>query len=352
MKSLIGKVVLSMVLAVWTLSSNPAHARKPLQINEYQKFTPVLEQVDLVKLKIDESSTRDSTRENNYNCASIAKNLCVAVGYDLDRQGEEVAKQSDFGKRLYFIEKINGNFRVKYKSRGAADAWQRYVTYYRHPTDGSVIILADDYDETAYGTAVFIAKANQILDAGRFHVMVAAKPQDQSAILPFIKIRQEGDQTIFTFTVDVDKYTDNESSYIRIPKEKIYYAYNELGFQEFIDNQPTSLHKAEKDLPDKIITSKKLRGRLIEIISGDYFYAKVSTKYGEETFLLDSNEGCFLSKHPKEQLLIYYDVLDRYTPQASGYRRVNVIRNITARKTSLKKWRMTLAKNKLGECNN
>jgi hypothetical protein len=194
MRSLIDKAFLSMVLAVWTLSNNPAHDRKPLQINEYQKFTPVLEQVDLVKLKIDESSTRDSTRENNYNCASITKNLCA--------------------------------------------------------------------------------------------------------------------------------------------------------------NQPISLHKSEKDLPDKIITSKKVRGRLIEIISGDYFYAKVSTKYGEETFLLDSNEGCFLSKHPKEQLLIYYDVLDRYTPQASGYSRVNVIRNITARKTSLKKWRMTLAKNKLGECNN
>jgi hypothetical protein len=192
MKSLIGKVVLSMVLVV--LSDNLARAQKPLQINEYQKFTPVLEQVNLVKLKIDESSTGDSAGENNYNCASIAKNLCA--------------------------------------------------------------------------------------------------------------------------------------------------------------NQLTSFNKAEKDLPDKIITSKKVRGRFIKIISGDYFYAKVSTKYGEETFLIDGNEDCFLSKHPKEQLLIDYDVLDRYTPQASGYRRVNVIRNITARKTSLKKWRMTLAKNKLGECNN
>jgi hypothetical protein len=116
--------------------------------------------------------------------------------------------------------------------------------------------------------------------------------------------------------------------------------------------KPLQINEYQKKSPDKIITSKKVRGRLIKIISGDYFYAQVSTKYGEETFLIDSNEDCFLSKHPKEQLSINYDVLDRYIPQASRYGRINVIRNITTRKTSLKKWRMTLAKNKLGECNN
>jgi hypothetical protein len=193
MKSLIGKVVLSMMLSVWTLSGNPAHARKPLQISEYQKFMPGLEQIDLGQLKIDESSRIYSAMGNNYNRASITN--------------------------------LN-------------------------------------------------------------------------------------------------------------------------------DSQLTSFNKAEKDLPDKIITSKKVRGKLIETIWGDYFYAEVSTKYGKELFLIDGNEGCFLSKHPKEQLLIEYDVLDRYTPQANGYRRVNIIREITTRKTSLKKWRTTLAKNKLSQCQN
>jgi hypothetical protein len=192
MKSLMSKVILSMVLSVWTLSNNPAYARKPLPIKEYQKFSPVLERINLRKLKIDELGTIDAAGRLNANCASIAKNLCVVVGYELD---------------------------------------------------------------------------------------------------------------------------------------------------------------LEKELPDKIITSKKVRGRLIKIISGDYFYAQVSTKYGEETFLIDGNEDCFMRKHSKEQLSIDYDVLDRYTPQASGYRQVNIIRNITTRRTSLKKWRMTLAKNKLGQCN-
>jgi hypothetical protein len=338
-----------MMLAVWTWSNNPAYARKPLLIKEYQKFTPVLEQVDLGKLKIEGHS--DTAEGINYNCALITKNLCVAVGSDLDSKNERVLNKLDFGKRLYFIEKNSGNFRVKYKSRGAADAWQRFLTYYRHPTDGSVIILADDYDESAYGTTVFIAKAGQVLDVGRFYLQVAAKPQDRSEILPFLKIRQEGEQIVFRFTVDIDKYTNDDFSYVRISKDKIYYTYNKLGFQEFIDDQPTSVNKADKDLPDKIIASKKVHGRLSRIISGDYFYAQISTKYGEETFLIDGNEDCFMRKHSKEQLSIEYDVLDRYTQQADGYRRVNIIRNITTRKTSLKKWRMTLAKNKLGQCN-
>jgi hypothetical protein len=127
---------------------------------------------------------------------------------------------------------------------------------------------------------------------------------------------------------------------------------DKLGFQKFINRQLTLLNKIEKELPDKIIASKKVRGRFIKTISGDYFYAQVSTKYGGKTFLIDGNEGCFLRKHFNEQLSITYDVLDRYTPQANGYRQVNIIRNITTRKTSLKKWRMTLAKNKLGQCYN
>jgi hypothetical protein len=194
MKYWTGKVILSMVLSVWTLSDNSAHTLKPLQIHGHKKNMPVFKQVDLVKLKIDASSARNFVEVNNHNCTSITKNLC--------------------------------------------------------------------------------------------------------------------------------------------------------------DNQPTSLHKAEKNLPDKIITSKRVLGRFVEIISGDYFYARISTKYGEKIFLIDSNEDCFLRKHPKEKLSINYDVIDRYTTQANGYRRVNVIREITTRKTSLKKWRMILAKNKLSQCQN
>jgi hypothetical protein len=45
-----------------------------------------------------------------------------------------------------------------------------------------------------------------------------------------------------------------------------------------------------------------------------------------------------------------YDVLDRYTPQMGGYRRINVIRNITSRKTNLKKWRRTVTQKEQDQC--
>jgi hypothetical protein len=104
--------------------------------------------------------------------------------------------------------------------------------------------------------------------------------------------------------------------------------------------------------PDRIIASKTIRGKFIDLVSGDYLYAEISTARGENTFLIDGDEYCFLQQYPKEQLRIDYDVVDRYTPQAGGYRRVNIIRNITSRQTNLRKWRRTLTKKVIDKCEN
>jgi hypothetical protein len=49
-------------------------------------------------------------------------------------------------------------------------------------------------------------------------------------------------------------------------------------------------------------------------------------------------------------LLIDYDVVDRYTSHAGGCKQVNIIRNITTRKTTLQKWWCTVTKAELGRC--
>jgi hypothetical protein len=105
-----------------------------------------------------------------------------------------------------------------------------------------------------------------------------------------------------------------------------------------------------KQFPDRIISSRKIRGKFLRKVWGDYLYITVSTKSGEKVFLIDGNEDCFLIQNRTEQLVIDYDVLDRYTPQMGGYRRVNVIRNITSRKTNLKKWRRRVTQKEQDQC--
>jgi hypothetical protein len=121
-----------------------------------------------------------------------------------------------------------------------------------------------------------------------------------------------------------------------------------------VNAQPLTSQKYQqaqmKQLPDRIISSRKIRGKFLRKVWGDYLYITVSTKSGEKVFLIDGNEDCFLIQNLTEQLAIDYDVLDRYTPQMGGYRRVNVIRNITSRKTNLKKWRRTVTQKEQDQC--
>jgi hypothetical protein len=151
--------------------------------------------------------------------------------------------------------------------------------------------------------------------------------------------------------VDLDKVTDsggNNSKYIA--KNMIRYIYDGQKFQEIIASEPNQTVVEKRQFPDRIISSRKIRGKFLRKVWGDYLYITIFTKSGEKVFLIDGNEDCFLMQNQTEQLAIDYDVLDRYTPQMGGYRRVNVIRNITSRKTNLKKWRRTVTQKEQNQC--
>jgi hypothetical protein len=114
------------------------------------------------------------------------------------------------------------------------------------------------------------------------------------------------------------------------------------------DRKPLSvsdrLAQNDSKFPDRILSSKTLRGRFVKVLQGDYFYVTVSTTKGEEIFLLNGYEHCFLTKYAKESVKIDYDVV------AGGYRQVNIIRNITTRQTTLQKWQRTATKKALKAC--
>ncbi len=116
-----------------------------------------------------------------------------------------------------------------------------------------------------------------------------------------------------------------------------------------ISNPTNTLVSAAKR-PDRIIQSKKVKGRLKKLIWGDYLYAFVTTKKGQITFLINGNESCFLRQYQKEELSINYDVVDRYIPQASGYRRFNIIRQVQSKTTNLATWRKSVTQKELNRC--
>jgi hypothetical protein len=103
--------------------------------------------------------------------------------------------------------------------------------------------------------------------------------------------------------------------------------------------------------PDRIVASKKLVGDFSEFIWGDYLYAKIRAKTGEEiSFMMDKNESCFLAEYKETQLTIAYDAIDRYIRQAGAYHRVNIIRAIETDGTNLAKWQRSLTTEQLEKC--
>jgi hypothetical protein len=102
--------------------------------------------------------------------------------------------------------------------------------------------------------------------------------------------------------------------------------------------------------PDRIIQSKKVKGRFIKSIWGDYFYSFVGTTAGEIRFMINSDESCFLRQHRQSELSIDYDIVDRYIPQASSYGHYNIIRNVQSKKTNLATWLKSVTKKELDQC--
>jgi hypothetical protein len=303
---------------------------------KYQEVKPLLETVDLSKLQIDDHSRFD--KPGGKNCAVIQQNFCITIGKNLNDSGS---------KRLFLIENVKGKLKVRYQSKDVGDAYNLSPNFYRHPRDRSWLILAESGTEYSWGAEVFTINQDQVVNIGHLNVAVSGVGVNPSSVVPYTIISQEGVNTVFRFTRDlvIDPGGIND---IHIAKDKIHYIYDSERFQEIIEPEDSQWVAQKRQFMDKIIASKKMQGRFVKTIWGDYFYAIVSTKAGEEFFLIDGNESCFLIKYPNEPLLIDYDVVGRYTPH--GYQRVKIIRNVTTRKTTLQKWQRTVTKAELDRC--
>jgi len=90
---------------------------------------------------------------------------------------------------------------------------------------------------------------------------------------------------------------------------------------------------AAEDLshPDKKVSSKTITGTLHGAQQGDYFHASVKNDRELEVSFLIDDEICFLAQYPKIELIIEYDVIDRYFPEGGGYYPANIIQSISTR---------------------
>jgi hypothetical protein len=339
--SVIGRAVSTIVFCGLFLGGNQVVSSNSIESRNYQEVKPLLEKVDLSKLQIEDDSRFDEP--NGKNCAVIRQNFCIAIGRYMN------TPDSEGGVQLFLIERVDKEFKIRYQFK--VDSYN-YLSpsFYRHPSNGSWIILAESGTEYSWGAQVFtVNRDDRVVNIGYLDVAISEALGNPSSVVPYTIISQEGVNTVFRFTRDLIKDPGgNKEKYIS--KNRIYYVYDGQRFQEIIDPEPKQQIAQKREFPDKIIASKKVRGKFVKTIWGDYFYATIATKAGEEIFLIDGNESCFLLKYPKEPLLIDYDVVDRYTPQAGGYRQVNIIRNVTTRKTTLQKWRRTVTKAELDQC--
>jgi hypothetical protein len=116
--------------------------------------------------------------------------------------------------------------------------------------------------------------------------------------------------------------------------------------------KPLTISATSEAHPDRLIASKKLTGYFRQFIRGDYLYAKIKTETGADiSFLIEQNEHCFLAEHQKTRLVIKYDVVDRYIPQAGGkYYPINLIRAIKTNQTNLATWQRSLTTEQLVKC--
>lgn len=331
-------------LPLLTIPAMPA-AASPIA---YPEIKPARRKVDLGKLKIDNALMDDQRNtDDNHNCVVLSKTLCLAIGHDRTHPYPTNTAAGDYGLRLFLIEKTNEGFQIRYKSTGAKDIWGMMPKFYRHPTNGSILILAELNFEYLDGIAAFGFQDETVKYIGYLDVAVGG---DES-ILPYTQIYLEDNNTTFRFSREVYLHANGVEKPEKLNADQIYYTYDGQSLKEFLHGKAgVVVAQNKQEFPDKVVATKMIRGRFVSMVQGDYFYAKIKTASGVKTFLIDGNESCFLQQHPRELLKIDYEVVDRYTPQANGYRRVNIIRNITSRRHNLQKWRKTVTRSALAIC--
>jgi hypothetical protein len=192
---------------------------------EYQRVDPLFWRVDLEKLGIENHLRADEFMDiRDGNCAIVSPKFCVAIGMNrrLDWRGTANSPEYNYGHRLFLIESTMRGFQVRYSSRGSADTYNMSPTFYRHPTTGALLVLAEEGAEYSWGARVFLFQKNRISDIGTLNVSPIS---DQITIENCITIRQDGIKLVFGFTTDVIVNPGSPNSE-EVPQGKISYEFD------------------------------------------------------------------------------------------------------------------------------
>jgi hypothetical protein len=356
MKFSVSNVSLISLVSSLLLNSCTTPPVKFLPNSNYIPQKLLVQQIDLTTHKIKKAAYGE---DFIVDCYSLTKNLCVAIGIDTEQNDHRTA---DAGLRLFLVENNNHNIKIRYRSKGSNGSYILSPTFFKNSANNSWVILAETGAEYTDGVRTFVfdpaafPRPYQLMEIGKLNVGVEEKYQtfaNLSSVVPHTKIDVRDEETIiFSFTQDVvfDPGGQNEQ---KISQDKIRYIYKSGQLQEVIDQNSASLPKTisqPTEHPDRIIQSKKVQGRFIKSIWGDYLYSFVGTKSGEIQFMINSDESCFLRQHRQSELSIDYDIVDRYIPQASGYGHYNIIRNVQSKKTNLATWLKSVTKKELDQC--
>ena len=151
----------------------------------------------------------------------IDKRKYVLIGVD-DKEDNE----NDYGIRLFVIKCNN----VIFRSKGMMDSYYLNPTFFRSKaSNDKVLILAEGGDEGgSYGIVVYELKNTQVKRIGYIDASVMDNDEIISAV-PFVKIAENTDGYIFTFTRDVIVRDEKTYEYKTIKKQLIKYIYDGKG---------------------------------------------------------------------------------------------------------------------------
>lgn len=324
------------------------------RIIPYQKIKPILRKVDLKRLNIKSSLILEEGESRITNsCVAISPNYCIVIGIDTNHNDDAKPYTLDYGDRLFLLEKTSRGFEIRYKSTGSRYDWSLTPSFYYHPTNGSVIILAENWQEELIEMDIFIFRQNSLAKIGVMDVSIAGESSARHTL-----VSQENNNIVFRFDRDMwlNVHNNPNGKEATLVKHKYdYFVYNDKVLRQSINGKLTlvvDMAIPGQEFPDRIVSSQKIRGKFIRSNRGDSYrrYVNIDTASGAKTFLLDLNELCFFWDNSRQQLQIEYQEIDRYMPDLGGYLRVNIIRNITSRNSNLKKWRKNIDPVTLAEC--
>ena len=99
---------------------------------------------------------------------------------------------------------------------------------------------------------------------------------------------------------------------------------------------------------DRVIATKTITGTLKGFEVGDYVHAVIKLPNDKENSYYIGGQGAdyFMALHKDEQLVITYQIVDSYIPEAGGKTRIERIKSVRAGKlTSDAWWKKLRAKN-------